>query len=111
MFKLPRSIGRAIVCLELGVPIIAKQANGWAILYHVSSPRRGVAHIKEEFVSIQTCRKEDGESSGQWVKSICPNSLGCNLRGLTPCAMGRRCRGLQVEQLLMISLAWQYGIF
>ena len=25
--------------------------------------------------------------------------------------MGRRSRGLQVEQLLMISLAWQYGIF
>ena len=28
-----------------------------------------------------------------------------------PYAMGRRCRGLQVGQLLIISLAWQYGTF
>ena len=58
---------------------------------------RGVAHIKEELVLIQTCKKEDGESSGQWVTSICHNLLGCNLRGLIPCVMGRGCRGLQVE--------------
>ena len=25
----------------------------------------------------QTCKKEDGESSGQWVTSICHSSLGC----------------------------------
>ena len=66
---------------------------------------------KEEFVSIQTCRKENGESSGQWVTSICHSSLGCNPQGLIPCAMGRRCRSLQVEQLLIIFLAWRYGIF
>ena len=28
-----------------------------------------------------------------------------------PYAMGRRCRGLQVGQLLIISLAWRYGIY
>ena len=77
----------------------------------VASPRRGVAQIKEEFVSIQTCRKENGGSSGHWVTSICHSSLGCRLRGLILCVMGRRCRGLQVEQLLIISLAWWYGIF
>ena len=66
---------------------------------------------KEEFVSIQTCRKEEGKSLGQWVTSICHSSLGCNLRGLISCAMGRRCRGLQVEQLLINFLAWRYGIF
>ena len=95
---------------ELGVPITAKQANRWVITSCVASPQKGVAHI-EEFVSTQTCKKEDGESSGHWVTSICHNSLGCNSLGLIPCEMGRRCWGLQVEQLLMISLAWQYGIF
>ena len=29
------------------------------------SPQRGVAHIKEEFVSIETCKKEEEESSEQ----------------------------------------------
>ena len=72
---------------------------------------RGVAHVKEESISSETCKKEEGESSGQWVTSICHSSLGCNPRGLILCAMGRRCRGLQVEQLLMISLACRYGIF
>jgi len=32
----------------------------------VVSPQRGVAHIKEkEFVLIETCKKEEEESSGQ----------------------------------------------
>ena len=34
-------------------------------MFCVVSPRRGVAHIKEEFVSIKTCKKEEEESSGQ----------------------------------------------
>ena len=72
---------------------------------------RGVTQIKEELMSIQTLKKEDGESSAQWVTSTCHSSLGCKPRGLIPCAIGRRCRGLQVEQLLIISLAWGYGIF
>ena len=59
------------VFIELKVSISAKQANKWVIMCHVASPWRGVVHVKEEFVSIQTCRKEDGESSGQWVTSIC----------------------------------------
>ena len=50
MFDLPRNIGRAIVFIELGVPVTAKQANRWVITCHVASPWRGVAHIKEEFV-------------------------------------------------------------
>ena len=74
----------------------------------VASLQRGVAQIKEEFVSIQTCRKVNGESSGQWVTSICHSPLGCKLRGLISYMMGR---GLQVEQLLIIYLAWRYGIF
>ena len=112
MFELSRSMaGPLSVFIELGVPIIAKQVSKWFITCCVVSPRRGVAQIKEEFVSIQTCKKEDGVNSGQWVTSICHNLLGCNLRELVPCAMGQRCKGLQVEQLLMISLAWRYGIF
>ena len=99
------------VFIELGVPIIAKQANRCVITCHVASPQRGVAHIKEEFVSIEPCKKEKGESSGQQVTSICHSSLGCNPRGLIFCVMGWRCRGLQVKQLLMISLACWYGIF
>ena len=83
------------------------------LLNDTYSPRlqRGVTQIKEELVSIQTCKKEDGESSAQWVTSTCHSSLGCKPRGLIPCAIGRRCRSLQVEQLLIISLAWGYGIF
>ena len=83
------------------------------LLNDTYSPRlqRGVTQIKEELVSIQTCKKENGKSSGQWVTSICHSSLGCKPRELIPCAMGWRCRDLQVEQLLIISLAWQYGIF
>ena len=34
-------------------------------MYCVASLRRGVAQIKEEFMSIQTCRREEGESLGQ----------------------------------------------
>ena len=70
-----------------------------------------MAHIKKEFVSIETCKKEEGKSSRQWVTSICHSSLGCNPWGLIPCEIGQRCKGLQVRQLLIISLAWQYGIF
>ena len=81
------------VFIELGVPIIAKQANRCVITCHVASPQRGVAHIKEEFVSIETCKKDEEESLGQWVTSICHSSLGCNPRGLRPCAMGQRRRG------------------
>ena len=95
--------------IELGVPIILKQVNRWVITC-VASPRGGVAHIKES-VSIEICKKEEGESSGQRVTYICHSSLGCNPRGLILCAKGRRCRGLQVEILLMISLACQYGVF
>ena len=50
--------------IELGVPIIVKQVNRWVITY-VASPRGGVAHLKEEFVSIEIYKKEEGESSGQ----------------------------------------------
>ena len=63
--ELSRNIGRAIVFIELGVLFIAKQVNGWVITCRIVSPRRGVAHIKEEFVSIKTCKKAEGESSGQ----------------------------------------------
>jgi len=31
----------------------------------VVSPQGGVAHIKEEFVSIETWKKEEEENSGQ----------------------------------------------
>ena len=99
------------VFIELGVPITAKQANKWVITCCVASLQRGVAQIKEELVSIQTCKKENGESSGQWVTPICHSSLGCKPWRLIPCAMGQRCRGLQVERLLITSLAWRYGIF
>ena len=94
------------VLIELGVSITAKQANKWVITCCVTSLQRGVAQLKEEFVLIQICRKEDKESSGQWVTAICHSSLDCKLRGLIPCVMGRRYRGLQVEQLLIISLAY-----
>ena len=57
-------------------------------------------------MSIQMCRKENGESSGQWVTSICHSSLDCKPWGLIPCVMGR---GLQVQQLLIISLDWGMG--
>ena len=50
--------GPLSVFTELGVFITVKQDNRWVITCHVASPRRGVAHIKEEFVSIETCRKE-----------------------------------------------------
>ena len=50
--------------MELRVPIIVKQVNRWVITC-VASPRGGVSHIKEEFVSIEICKKEEGESSGQ----------------------------------------------
>ena len=46
------------VFMELGVPITAKQANRWVIMCCVASPKRGVAHIKEEFVSIETPKKK-----------------------------------------------------
>ena len=82
------------VFIELGVFITAKQANKWVITCHVASPQRGVAHLEEEFVLIETCKKEEGESSEQWVISICHSSLGCNLQGLIPCVIGQRCRGL-----------------
>ena len=94
------------VFIAVEVPITAKQANKWVIMCYVASPQRGVAQIKEELVSIQTCKKEDGESSGQWVTSIYHSSLGCKPRGLIPWVMSQRCSGLQVEQLLIISLAW-----
>ena len=75
------------VFIELGVFIIAKQGNRWVITCSVASLWRGVAHIKE-LVLIQTCKKEDKESLGQWVISICHNLLGCNPRGL--------CNGLKM---------------
>ena len=53
------------VFIELGVPITAKQANRWVITCHVASPWRGMAHIKEEFVSIKTCKKKEGVGSEQ----------------------------------------------
>ena len=56
--------GPLSVFIELGVPIIAKQANRWVMTCCAASPQRDVSHIKE-FVLIKTCRKEDGESSGQ----------------------------------------------
>ena len=34
-----------------------------------------MAHIKEEFVSIKTCKKKEEESSEQWVTSICHKIL------------------------------------
>ena len=103
--------GPLSVFIELEVSIIAKQVNRWVIMCCIVSPWRGVAQIREEFVLIQICKKEDGESSGQWVTSIGHNSVGFNLRRLLSCVMGQRCKGLQVEQLLMKFLAWWYGIF
>ena len=47
--------------IELGVPILVKQVNRWVITYVAG----GVAHLKEEFVSIEIYKKEEGESSGQ----------------------------------------------
>ena len=52
------------IFIELGVFITVKQVNRWVIICCVVSPQRGMAHIKEEFVSIETCRKEEGENSG-----------------------------------------------
>ena len=78
------------VFIELGVFITAKQANKWVITCHVASPQRGVAHLEEEFVLIETCKKEEGESSRQRVTSICRSLLGCNPQGLIPCAMDER---------------------
>ena len=52
------------VFIELGVPIIAKQANRWVMTCCAASTQRDVSHIKEEFVSIQTCRKQDGNVQG-----------------------------------------------
>ena len=46
------------VVIRLGVFIIAKQAKRWVITCRVASPRRGVAHIKEEFVSIETPKRK-----------------------------------------------------
>ena len=80
--------GPLSVFIELGVFITVKQVNRWVIICCVVSPQRGVAHIKEEFVSVETCRKEEGESSGQWVTFICHSSLGCSPQGLIPCVMG-----------------------
>ena len=51
--------------IELGVPITAKQAIKVIKCRVASSPQRGVTHIKEEFVSIKTCKKEEEESSKQ----------------------------------------------
>ena len=41
------------------------QVNRWVITCCVVSPWGGVAHIKEELVPIEICKKEEGESSGQ----------------------------------------------
>ena len=65
------------------------------------NPWRGVAHIKEEFVSTETYKKEKGENSGQWVTSTCHSLLGCNLWGLIPYLIIQRHKGLQRRQLLM----------
>ena len=51
--------------MELRVPIIVKQVNRWVITCCVVSPWEGVAHIKEEYVLIEICKKEERESSGQ----------------------------------------------
>ena len=53
------------VFIELDVSITVKQANRWVITCRVASLRKGVAHIKQEFVSIKTCKKEEEESLGQ----------------------------------------------
>ena len=95
----------------IGVPITAKQASKWVIMCCVASLWRDMAQIKKELVSIQTCKKEDEESSGLWVTSICYSSLGCELRGLIPCVMGQRCRGLQVEPLLLYIYIYIFFFF
>ena len=41
------------------------QVNRWVITCCVVSPWGGVAHIKEELVPIEICKKEEGESSWQ----------------------------------------------
>ena len=41
-----RNIGRAIVFIELGVSIIAKQVNRWVITCYAVSPWRGVSQIR-----------------------------------------------------------------
>ena len=46
-----------------------------------------MAHVKEESISSVTCKKEEGESSGQWVTSICHSLLGCNPQGLISCVI------------------------
>ena len=46
------------VFIELGVPIIVKQVNKWIITCCVVSPREDVAHIKEEFLLIEICKRE-----------------------------------------------------
>ena len=52
------------VFIELGVPIIVKQVNRWVITCCVVSPWGGMAYRKE-FVSMEICKKEEEESSGQ----------------------------------------------
>ena len=56
--------GPLSVFIELRFLIIAKKVNRRVITCHVVSPQRGVAPI-EEFVSMETCKKEEEESSGQ----------------------------------------------
>ena len=68
-------VGPLSVFIELGVSIIVKQVNKWVITCCVVSPWRGVAHIKEESILIKTCKKEEEESSGEWVISICHKIL------------------------------------
>ena len=50
--------------IEPGVLIIAKQANRWVITCLVVSPRRGVAHIKEEFVWLRHVRRKREKVQG-----------------------------------------------
>ena len=57
--------GPLSVFIELDVSITVKQANRWFITCRVASLQKGVAHIKEEFVLIKTCKKEEEESLGQ----------------------------------------------
>ena len=57
--------GPVSVFIELGVLTTVNRAKRWVITYHVVSPWRSMAHIKEEFVSSETYKKEEGESSGQ----------------------------------------------
>ena len=57
--------GPLSVFIELGVFIIAKSVDSWVITCCVVLPWRGVASRKEEFVLIETCKKEEEESSGQ----------------------------------------------